>query len=106
MHVGAILWITGPVWLVWQVPFHLLRSQFLHRRRIRQSREGRLLRKSDTVILITEDIIPTLQEFRVMHDCYNVIEYTSENRGYSGWISRRSLNMEQENNFSQHPILL
>ena len=67
-----------------------------------QSLEGRLLRKSDAVISITEDFTPTLQKFGVIPDRCHVIENWGTLDRFQGnpsiWAQRNKLN--------QRPILL
>lgn len=67
-----------------------------------QSLEGRLLRRSDAVISITEDFSPALQEFGVRPDrCYVIENWGTLDRfegNPSTWAHRNKLN--------PHPILL
>ena len=67
-----------------------------------QSLEGRLLRKSDAVILITEDFTPALQKFRIASDRCHVIENWGTLDRFEGdpstWARKNELN--------QCPILL
>ena len=67
-----------------------------------QSLEGRLLRKSDAVISITEDFTPSLQKFGVATDRCYVIENWGTLDRFQGnpsiWTQRNKLN--------QRPILL
>lgn len=67
-----------------------------------QSLEGRLLRKSDAVISITEDFTPALQKFGVLPDRCYVIENWGTLDRFQGdpsiWAHKNKLN--------QHPILL
>ncbi len=67
-----------------------------------QSLEGRLLRKSDAVISITEDFTPALQKFGVVPDrCYVI-----ENWGILDSVQGDPSMWAQENKLDQHPILL
>ncbi|MCY3629168.1 MAG: glycosyltransferase family 4 protein [Bacteroidota bacterium] len=64
--------------------------------------EGRLLRKSDAVISITEDFIPALRKFGVVPDCCHVIE----NWGTLGRFEGNPSTWARKNDLNQRPILL
>ncbi len=67
-----------------------------------QSLEGRLLRKSDAVISITDDFSPALREFGVRPDrCYVIENWGTLNR-FEGDLSTWA----QKNELNKRPILL